>query len=291
MIIQEDYKNLNIIDRSLIEELNLKEAEYISPESEVIVDKVREPHSFNTIMDIVKQDDVACVIFRASRRQLMLIAYDINKDFKKLNNTRFYVRFSDYAYDNIQEIDRYQQSNVLDSESVVKTMISSAFLGFYGDDQTAKKVWDILVVKVNSKKDLRTKREESQRNAIPTPSEKEKYANYLEGAKIALKYRLERYIEQKLPNIKSKQEAIDFFNNDINIKKIKINQKIFILEDKTLDNVHNKFILTYKMKDSTYGQVFSICKIEFIFEGIRLKVDSIKFYSRTYDTVPQKEMD
>ena len=94
MILNENYGNLNILDKSFLyyityddnsnvwnpkkiyKNMNLKNS-MISPESKVEVDPVR-PHSMKHLIEILDKPDVAFIVFRINRKQLCLISSNNN---------------------------------------------------------------------------------------------------------------------------------------------------------------------------------------------------------------------
>ena len=288
MILQEDYKNLNIVDRSLIKKLNLSKSNLISPDSEVIVDKVkpREVHNFDRVLEIAEQDDVAAVVFRASRRQLMIIGWDVSEDFGIRYGDGFYVGFSDYAMDTISELERFQQYQNVDSAITVKTMMSAAFLGFYGDDETAKKVWDILVIKKCDNAELRDKRTKAQQGAVPLPNENEKYEQYLKRLKYDLQNRLEKYIDSKREEIHSKADIERLFTSNKAMKKMKICNRMYELFNTVLLTHPTGIQYEYRKIEGPVmaGDRDKYCKLVIEFKGIYPFVKSLTISDSIYSS-------
>ena len=289
MILEEDFKNLNMIDRSLISDLKLKTSKNFSPDSEVIIDKVKpiERHSFNTIMEIVKEDDVGAVVFRAARRQLLLIGYDVGEDFSRNNYNKFYVKFSDYAMDKIDDVRRYPQEQTVDSEAVVKTMISTAFLGFFNDaDKSVKKVWDLLVIKKSDVSEMRKQRKQNQENIAVSPKDKEKYKEYLMKLKKDLEARLEKYVDSKRPEIKSKEDILKVFTSARGMSKIRINGKLFALTKRTSNSSNTEITLNYDLvnyKESSDDEIKNI-RIIISYESIFPVIKDVRFYLSSWDS-------
>lgn len=291
MILQEDFKNLNVIDRSLINGIEINRSDDISPDSEVVIDKVapKERHNFNTVLDMLENDDdVGYIVFRASRRQLMIIGYMNKKD--NSTNNGFYVGFSDYAYDIIDELGRYQQKQTITDRMTVKTMMSTAFLGFYADDETAKKVWDILVIKKDSKRGLRDDRTKSREGVVPLPKEKG-YDTYIQQIKNELDIRLDAYIDSKRPKIQSKEDVMKLFTTEKALKKIRIDDSLYKLLTKNLTD--DELIYTYQKMGTDYWNkdVDKYCIIKFGFNGIYPYVKSIEIRPETFGSEIHKSID
>ena len=289
MILEEDFKNLNMIDRSLISNLKLKTSNNFSPDCEVIVDKVKpiERHSFNTIIEIVKEPDVAAVVFRAARRQLLLIGYKVGEDFNRSNYNNFFVKFSDYAMDRIDDVKRYPDEQTVDSEAVVKTMISTAFLGFFKDaDQSVKKVWDLLIIKKSDVSPLRQGRKESQKDIAVLPKDKEKYAEYLKKMKNNLEARLERYIDSKRPELKSKEDILKLFTTSKAMNKIRVNDKLYKLTKRTSNSNNTEITLNYDLdekSEASLGTDIKNIRIIISYKSIFPEIESVRFYSSSWD--------
>ena len=289
MILEEDFKNLNMIDRSLISNLKLKTSNNFSPDCEVIVDKVKpiERHSFNTIIEIVKEPDVAAVVFRAARRQLLLIGYKVGEDFNRSNYNNFFVKFSDYAMDRIDDVKRYPDEQTVDSEAVVKTMISTAFLGFFKDaDQSVKKVWDLLIIKKSDVSPLRQGRKESQKDIAVLPKDKEKYAEYLKKMKNNLEARLERYIDSKRPELKSKEDILKLFTTSKAMNKIRVNDKLYKLTKRTSNSNNTEITLNYDLDEKSATSLDTDIKnirIIISYKSIFPEIESVRFYSSSWD--------
>lgn len=277
MILNEDYKNLNMIDRSLISEVDLKE-EYcqISIDSPVEVNKVKDPHSFSHAIEILEQDDVGGIVFRASRKQLCLI-------YKTNLNANYKMVYSDYAYYNIEGI--FASSNKTRYCSInsdePKRIISNLFLKAYGDLEGVKKVWDILVIKKSPKTDLRDIRKYRKDNNVPLPDDKE-YGLYINGLKSNLNDRLVKYKESKMPNLKSKEDFMNYFITQERLQKIKLKDTIYVLDSRDVANNGSRITFIYSRKTNPSNLPFDYIFIRVDFDGIHPRITDIFGSNKRY---------
>lgn len=269
MLVQEDYRNLNILDRSLIKCIDPKD-ESISIDSEIYVDKVRDPHSFTHVMDILDQADVGGIVFRASRRQLCLVL------------ANYKVCFTDFVYNNIDEINnRYSHNTYCRDANEVKAIISKLFQVIYGDMEGVKKVWDILVIKADNKRDLRNKRLYARNGFVPTPNDKE-YGLYIKALGGILNNKLIKYKESKMPNLKTKDDFMKFFISEERLQKIKVKDTIYVLDSRDSSNTGSSLLLIYSKQNSEGESPYNYIHVKISFEGIYPVITGIYGSERRY---------
>ena len=257
MILEEDYRNLNRIDLSILKNIDFKDLKSISIDSDIVIDKVRDPHSFTHVIEILNEEENGAIVFRASRRQLFMV---LKTNF---GSDTYDLIFSDYVLQNIPAIEkRYNKKERIDGDSYLRSIISSVFQNAYEDD-TVKKVWDILVIKSDNKEDLQRQRMGSRYGMIPTEKEdKEAYDSYLKALKLKLDDKLVKYKESKMPNLKNKDDFMNYLITNERLNKIKLKDTVYTLYER-LNNENNGKSFIYKKSNNG----------NFPYEYITLRID------------------
>lgn len=220
--------NLDKINSSILlnTKFNFKNA--ISPESDVYVDKLRGEkgtHTWANVTDnIVMQPDVAFVVVRSNKRQLLLISHNekITND-----NGKYLLVWSDIAMsvDSISELTNDRDMIITSSNINVQSKMWKTVEN-YINATNGRKNWDIIVVKID--KNLEPKREErkkAKQGVEIKPSDKNNYSNYINRLKDNLTLRLKQFSESKLFNIQSEEDFRNLVSNEdagLFPKKIKI---------------------------------------------------------------------
>lgn len=302
MILEEDYKNLNMIDRSIIRGIDLSHRDLdFSMDSEISVDKVfdvddegkKVNHTFSKIIDILNQDDVSAIVFRASRKQLCLIGKEgLQHAMKKSYEGDVVIILSSFIYDKVE--DMYNMNRVMTSSlERVKSIIKTLFEKAYPDDYVGKKVWDIIVIKKDSKKDLRREREDSQKGIVELPgkdgsAQRAKYQDQLRNLAQDFQEKLILFKDKKMKNINFPDDVMKLFTNDKNMQNIKFNGKVYRLRETSVPRNEQeiKLDLFYQYDNRRYDPIENvretILAIQIGFNGIYPYVDKVYLAPNTY---------
>lgn len=281
----EDYKNLNMLDRSFFidnynNSVNFRGSE-MSPESKIVVSNVS-PHRFSSIMDIINNnEDIAAIVVRAHNRQLLLISK--NNSVKSIYGYRYnnYVAvFSANAYDNYND-HGYSKLLRIDSEAQVKTLISRTVKAFYEKaPEGVKKKWDILIVykdeNVNKKM---IDRKNAKQDRVITPHEKG-YSEYIERLQNLFQQRAEIYIDSRRINTTNSEEIKKYLMSKIKIEKLKFKGNTYRAYEQSFNYPYGKF--RYVSEDDTVEP--RIISISVEFEGLKLKIKEIRTSNNRWDS-------
>lgn len=317
MILQEDYRNLNMIDRSIVRYIQLNKPDLnLSIDSEVLIDKVYDinnegkkvNHTFTKVIDILDQDDVAAIVFRASRKQLCLIGKeDLHKAL--LNNAYgdYVVIFSLFGFDIINQVNSSYNQRILSvNETKLRYIIENLFKSAYDKEYVGNKVWDILVIKKDNKEELRQQRKKSQKGMIYSPSIKNAKLNDAYKAQTdimiyQLSERLKKYKDKKMNNFNFPQDVMNIFINDKKMNRIKYKDRIYVLKNRETSDGGRLLKLNYEYDYQTYGDGNvppdeRILSIEIKYDGIYPTVDKVYLneyawydYSRSHYKIYNKE--
>lgn len=225
--------NLDKINSSILLNNKLK-LTAVSPNSEVYVDKLRNGqniHTWANVTDnIVMQPNVAFVVVRSNKRQLLLISH--NKDIVG-DEGRYMLVWSDIAMaiDSISELTNGRDM-ILTSNNINVQHKMWKTVDEYVNNTKGRKNWDIIVVKVDETlPKTRENRKNAKMNREIKPSEgRGEYASYISKLQVDLQTRLKKYSESKLTNIQDENQFRDFINSSAETlfpKKIKIANTIY----------------------------------------------------------------
>ena len=258
MILEEDYRNLKRIDPTILNAIDFEDLKSISIDSEIVIDKVRDPHTFTHIIEILNEEENGGIVFRASRRQLFIVLKEYTGDSYK-------IIFSDYVLQNIPAIEkRYNRTERIDGDSYLRTIISTVFQNVYGDDETIKKVWDILVIKASNKEEIKRERMGSRYGMIPTEKEdKEGYNNYLKALKLKLNDKLEEYKESKMPNLRSGIDFMEYLITNERLNKIKLKDTVYTLYERINAENNGKNFVYKKSNNGNFPYEYITLRIDY----------------------------
>lgn len=230
----EDYKNLNMIDRSFLNRYDNMNRSIITPNSKIEVNSVS-PHRFTTVMEILKQPDVAAVIVRAHNRQLLFVT--AKREIVR-SATGFHHDYgailSDYARRNLNNYG-YGTQTATDSEAAIKTIISRFVKVFYEKaPEGTRKKWDILVIyKDPDVEDIRTTRQDRKEDIVLTPKDKG-YEEYIYKLNTAFRERAKNFIDSRRPDLHSTEDFKQFILNNVKLDRLKFNGEIYKFDDEQL---------------------------------------------------------
>lgn len=247
----EDFKNLNMIDRTLLisnryddEIIDLKDTT-ITPNSEIYIDKVT-PHNFTRVMEMLNEDEtIGAIVVRAHNRQLMLVSKD--NSFRRKYNIGYhdyFVVLSKIAYNNYNShyASRFIHS---DKEAPIKTAISRTVKSFYDKaPEGTKKKWDILVIKKDPNvKQQREDRKNAQAGRVLVPSDKN-YKDFINQLNWEFGKRAEKFINDRRVNTNNIQEIGEYLMNTSKLDKIKVRGVTYTKVDDDF-RVGNKDAISY----------------------------------------------
>ena len=247
----EDYKNLNMIDRTLLIGNNYKNEEIklqdlpITPNSEIYIDKVS-PHNFTKVMEILDSDEsIGAIVVRAHNRQLLMVTKD-RQIIRRLNlgYDNYGLILTKFAYSNYNNhyTSRFIHS---DREAPIKTAISRTVKAFYEKaPEGTKKKWDILVIKKDPNvAQQREDRKTAQAGRVLVPSDKN-YDDFIKQLNWNFGQRVEKYINSKRINTNNIEEIGEYLMNSSKLDKIKVKGVTYVKTDAEF-NVGNKDRLSY----------------------------------------------
>ena len=298
MILNEDYGNLNVLDKSFLywidydnswkpkkiyRNMNLKNS-MVSPQSEVKVDPVK-PHTLKHLLEILDQPDVAFVVFRINRKQICLITsnkifYDNEYSSEKIV-VKPSILFKSFGNEDGRPL---YYNKITELKSFLNNIIKKYSEMF---ETTKKPVWDLLVVykDINVSK-LWSARDEAKQGYIPTPNEKEAYTKFLLDYKYAWDKKCKKYIEDNRMNNQTPEDIIKELFSRSTIKKFKFRNDIYTLDNVPLVWMHDNERENYLKYVSTdkNNPIRSII-IVFKIRGFMPKVIGIKYSDSTSDNL------
>ena len=293
----ESYGNLNKIHKSLLNTILFNSRTKITPDSEVYVDKLKSDdpnvrkHTWKYLTDVLLEDpSIYSIIIRSNKRQLLMI--------KKQSGGDYMLHWSDigadlpYVQSELNGSTTYNTHN----DVAVRNKISKTVESFINSNPNAKKNWDVLIIKVDDKKEEKQKgRKESRFGMEYKPQNgTNAYINYINDLKSNLTQRLIKYSESKLLNIQNNEDMVKFINNRNKFvpQKIKILNNIWLLEDSS-SNIYKgdlEIIITYKNpfyemhNDGKYGDT-KYLKVALLSNGRQVELKKIGFtHYNSYNT-------
>lgn len=304
MLLFENLNELHKIDRSILNQLisytsskSKLAALYsyfnMSQNSKIYIDTLKRSENGKSIHTwkyateaVLEKDDVAGIILRSNKRQLLGI-------FKRGSVYKLFPSETAVDLSNFSNANMSRYNSETSSLISVRNKMAALVKAFLEDHPNAKKNWDIMIVMKDNTID---KTKEDRANAIQgmeiKPKQKEQYKQYIQGLKDNLSKRLEIYVNSKLKNITQLSELQDVMNNNPNIfvKKIKIAGLIYVLDDMSasISRGRESFeaVATYKIQNppsspsTDYYYTFYEVKtltIRFVLQGKQMKLGSIYF--------------
>ena len=280
----EDLKNLNMIDRSFFMDggrmEKLKQIT-MTPNSRIEVSKIL-PHKFTTVMEKLSEDDVAAIVIRAHKRQLLFVTKDarIGKVMNGYYNYNYYVVMSDYAYTNCNSHD-YRKTTSYNTEAPAKTQISRTVKDFY--DRVApegtKKSWDALIIYRDEQvNDLRQKRAEMNKNRVYVPSDGRKYSDFIDNLESAFQERAVKYIDAHRPNIQNAEELKQLMMKVSKLDKIKYKGNIYTYSDSqaSLTNRYSSYVRYVANNDDREIVNPQVIYVMLTFKGIMPQIVDVR---------------
>ena len=286
MILLENLKELHKIDMSILSKF-MDDASYrsakrnekikqildyykITADSKIYVEPLKAPagsgekrHTWKYATEqVLMNDDVAGIILRSNKRQLMGI-------FKR--NGYYYYAFADMA-ENLNNSSEYYENSVSNTGSLIsiRNKMSKVVKSFIETYPNAKKNWDIIVInKDESFSEKRTSRFNTRKGMEYKPQDKENYENYIKILKDNLATRLVQYVNSKIPDTATEEQLKDIITNAPNIfvKKLKIVGFIYELVDTSADisrgNERFNIICTYDPKVAPNGERYSYSRYSY----------------------------
>lgn len=278
MILEENYGNLNVLDKSFLywvdsyenkdKTMSLKNT-LISPESEVKVDPVK-PHTMKHLTEILDESNVAFVVFRINKKQICLIS--TQKDMYGLyysSGSKFVVKVNPIYSD----LTRVSSFNSYKDDAQLKSWLNNIYKEYTNYFETTKKpVWDIIVVykdiNVSKKWD---ERHYSKQGYIPTPKEKEAYESFLWDYQNAWKKKCEKWFEEHRPDAQSAKDIKNLLmGTRINSFKFKGNVYVLyggIVTYLGVDEEKEKFLYYKKEGNREQGEINGFA-IKYKFKGL-----------------------
>lgn len=304
MILTEDYRNLNMIDRSIIRQIDLsKNVDLdLSIDSDIEVNKVYDVneegkkvnHTFTKLIEILEQDDVSAIIFRVARKQMCLIGKQgVINGVKSGYSADCIVIYSSYGYNIMGNKSGYSRTKLI-SKSSIKQILKDIFNSAYGEDYVGSKVWDILVIKKDSKFDLKKKRLASREDIVQLPgkpgsTQDDKYRAQMNRLAYELSERLKKYKDSKKGELKFPNDVMKLFTSNENMKRIRVSDRIYQYNSRTTGTEDGIFtVYLYYMYDGeTYGNKNVpddelILTIEIGYNGIYPEVNKVYFKRATW---------
>lgn len=277
----EDFKNLNIIDRSFLElgrrynKVNMGNNMPITPESEIVVSRV-EPHKFSTILELLNNnDDIAGVVVRAHNRQLIFVTANRNtirnmgggySNYLGVLSYNAYKNYNDHGYDRLIRTD---------AEAPIKTAISRTVKSFYDKmASTVKKKWDVLIIyKDKNVEDKRNQRSEYQSGRVLTPKEAG-YDEYINKLNAAFQKRAEAYIDSLRPNTTNANELKEFLLSRLKINKIKFKGKTYVLYN--TDMGYPESLFCYKLENNNSDNEATLIYVKIELKGLKPEIIDVR---------------
>ena len=292
----EDYKNLNMIDRSFLmpirrnNTVSLQDIN-VTPNSKVVINPI-EPHKFSTIIDIYEsqKDQIAMIIVRAHNRQLLAV-YPVGRDSigRRMNSYSykdFVIQFTPFAYQKCQMHYWYSEQETTDSVVTVKTMISRTVKRFYdlvAPEGTTKK-WDcIFVYNDPDVQNQRQKRRSSQINRVLTPSDPD-YDRYIRSLQDMFRIRAQKWIDDHRMDAKNATDIKKLLKG-IKNDRIKFRGEIYNMTSRDMGKYPN-FELVYSIDDDeNIDEKHPYCIIiELVFQGLKPTIKRIVGARNSWDS-------
>ena len=110
-----------------------------------------------------------------------------------------------------------------EKEAQAKTAVSRCVKAFFDKaPEGTRKKWDALIIyKDPSVGEKRANRIENKKDAVPTPSQKIAYNDYIEKLNAEFRDRCRNYLDTVRQDTTNKKEVIDYLMNRSNIQKLK----------------------------------------------------------------------
>ena len=255
----EDYKNLNILDRSLFNTYRngdtfKMQGSPITPDSEIYIEKVT-PHNFTSAMAMLDDETIAALVFRAHNRQLIMVSKN-NDLIRKYGYYQDYMAIlTNYAYNKCND---YYDGVVVrsDREAPIKTAVSRIIKSFYEKaPEGTRKQWDVLVIKVDpTYRQKPLDRAKSKEGSVPVPSDLN-YGSYMDKLRDAFNQRAREFIDSRRPDYQSIDEIANFMLSSNMFKTIKVRGIVYELQNEHLElnteGRENRSYLLYKTTDAS----------------------------------------
>lgn len=258
-LLLEDYGNLNRIESSLINKnyrssssndtgkIDIRNST-ITNNSKIVVDRIN-PHTFSHAFEMLDSDDtIGAIVFRAYGRQLCLATKE--KDlYGSAWGDSYVITFSDYS---LYQLDmQYGYAGGVKSfakEAQAKTAVSRCVKAFFEKaPEGTRKKWDALIIyKDPSVGEKRLNRIENKKGAVPTPSQKIAYKEYIEKLNDDFKERCKNYLDNVRQDTTNKKEVIDYLMNRSNIQKLKFRGSIYEKIDSSTNLLGSNFNIRYQ---------------------------------------------
>ena len=294
MILNEDYGNLNMLDKGLLfftgkkdvndynaeiirKSVNLKNT-MISPNSRVEIDPVK-PHSMKRMLEILNDEKVAAIVFRLNHKQICLITsmatmydsyYPIIVKYSSFSAINLGIGSMDFGDDIVSKCNDTKE---------LKKLLDYAIRNFQNVYNLEKKPkWDIIVIY----KDIEiankwVERDEAKKGYIPTPKEKEKYRMFLLDFQKALNEKRKKWVEEHKLDAQNVSELRELLYKQCNIKKIKYKGEEFNLMNPnraSYINQRDTQSLLYERKNQKPGEINYI-SIKYKYVGLNIKIEKI----------------
>jgi hypothetical protein len=201
---------------------------------------------------------------------------------KEYTGDSYKIIFSDYVLQNIPAIEkRYNRTERIDGDSYLRTIISTVFQNVYGDDESIKKVWDILVIKASNREEIKRERMGSRYGMIPTEKEdKEAYDSYLKALKLKLDDKLEKYKESKMPNLRSGIDFMEYLITNERLNKIKLKDTVYTLYERINAENNGKNFVYKKSNNGDFPYQYITLKIKY--NGLFPEFDGVYAHDSLY---------
>lgn len=295
MILNENYGNLNILDKSFLyyityddnsnvwnpkkiyKNMNLKNS-MISPESKVEVDPVR-PHSMKHLIEILDKPDVAFIVFRINRKQLCLISSNNNLYDREFSG-KIIVKPS-ILYTNLLQSDSTSDAipRSFDNDLSLKKFLSkiyNEYPKYFGAN--TKPVWDIIVVYKDFNVAQKWKeRDEAKKGYIPTPKEKEAYTDFILDYKNTWKQKCINYVNEHMKDNQNSNEIKQELLSKTSIKKFKFKGDFYNLNNCPRVNFDSDDSYYLKYISSNMDNPIRVILIEFKMKGFKPNIISVKY--------------
>lgn len=311
MLLFEDLQDLHKIDMNLLQKFfteasytraNLKEKMeslyrtfgignnskiYIEPLKNQVVDgNLERRHTWKYATEnVLDKEDVAGFIVRSNKRQLFAV-------FKRSGD--YYYAYNDLVED-LNGANDFFEKSVYRTGAItsIRNKMSKVVKAFIETYPNAKKNWDLLVIeKDKNVEQKRTDRFAARKNMEYKPHDKE-YGDYIRTLKNNLSIRLEKFINDKLPNNITPEQLKELVTNASNIfvKKIKIAGFVYSLTDTSSDISRSieklDIICTYTPSIDPFGNAYNysrygndnIDKLRIVYEtvGKEIRVKELYF--------------
>lgn len=242
MILNENYGNLNMLDKSFLyyidydhkngsytrvyNNMNLK-GSMISPNSKIEVNSVK-PHSMKRLIEILDDWQVGFIIFRINKKQICLIS--TNKQLYNESMAERIILKPSVLFTNLG-FNKNASPLFIDSEIELKKELNKIYKKYSEIYETTKKpVWDILVVyKDLSISDKWTQRDNAKRGYVPTPKEKNEYFKFILDYQNAWKNKCAQWMQTHRPDTQNSSEIKKILLRGSKINEFKFKGDIYEL--------------------------------------------------------------